>query len=474
MHWIAMQPGLEACQPSACDPPAKLSDPLLALGWWALRYTPQVALVAGCVVLEVSASQRLWGGLAPLLRSVHESNKPVAPVLYGQGATSLVAIARLQAPEHRRSPPDDLPLHTLAAAQPHLGPLATLGCTRWGQLRALPRGGVARRFGAPVLDALDRAYGLQAEVYPWLALPEVFEAQLELNARIDNAPALLFGATRLLRQLQLWLQLRQRGVLALALGWTLDARRDGATQGELTVRTSDATSDITHLQRLLAEHLARVNLSAPALYLHLRSLDTQALPGHSASLLPDTTAPGEPLPHLLERLSARLGSAQVRQWQAHADHRPEHMQAWQPVFDASQLIATRPDPIRARGPKQAQPGAGVKARQHAAPSAFSGTPHAHTGTHTAAVPRAAALYPTWLLAEPRLLAMHAQRPLYHGPLTLLGGPQRLEAVWWQAQPSTLRDYFLAHSDRAGLLWIYRERLPTPQACPAWYLHGWFG
>lgn len=480
MHWIALQPGPEACQPPPCDPAANLSDPLLALGWWALRYTPQVALVGRTVVLEVSASQRLWGGLAPLLRSVYESNKPVAPVLYGQGATSLVAIARLQAPEHRRSPPDDLPLHTLVAAQPHLGPLATLGCTRWGQLRALPRGGVARRFGAPVLDALDRAYGLQAEVYPWLALPEVFEAQLELNARIDNAPALLFGATRLLRQLQLWLQLRQRGVLALALGWTLDARRDGAAQGELTVRTSEPTTDITHLQRLLAEHLARVSLSAPALYLHLRSVETQALPGQSASLLPDTTAPGEPLPHLLERLSARLGSAHVRQWQAHADHRPEHMQAWQPVFDASKLIATRPDPIRARGLKEAQPGAGAKTRQPAAVSAptDTGTPHAHsaapTAAPTAAVTRAAALYPTWLLAEPRLLATHEQRPLYHGPLTLLGGPQRLEAVWWQAQPSTLRDYFLAHSERAGLLWIYRERLPTPDTHPAWYLQGWFG
>jgi hypothetical protein len=43
----------------------------------------------------------------------------------------------------------------------------------------------------------------------------------------------------------------------------------------------------------------------------------------------------------------------------------------------------------------------------------------------------------------------------------------------------LRDYFLARSEQAGLLWIYRERLTTARLeadKPAghWYLHGVFG
>jgi protein ImuB len=40
----------------------------------------------------------------------------------------------------------------------------------------------------------------------------------------------------------------------------------------------------------------------------------------------------------------------------------------------------------------------------------------------------------------------------------------------------LRDYFLARSEQAGLLWIYRERLSGPgaDAAPNWYLHGLFG
>ena len=117
-----------------------------------------------------------------LLRSYE--NKPVAQVRYARGATSLVAIARLNPAATARMPSDELPLHTLLAAGPHLDTLEKIGCTQWGQLRALPRGGVVRRFGAPLLDALDRAYGLKPEVYHWLMLPDVFEAQLELSSQV--------------------------------------------------------------------------------------------------------------------------------------------------------------------------------------------------------------------------------------------------------------------------------------------------
>jgi protein ImuB len=72
------------------------------------------------------------------------------------------------------------------------------------------------------------------------------------------------------------------------------------------------------------------------------------------------------------------------------------------------------------------------------------------------------------------------RPLYQGPLTLLAGPQRIEAAWWEpdatgaaAAPAALRDYFVARSAQAGLLWIYRERLAQAGAQPGWFLHGLF-
>lgn len=78
------------------------------------------------------------------------------------------------------------------------------------------------------------------------------------------------------------------------------------------------------------------------------------------------------------------------------------------------------------------------------------------------------------------MAVHRNAPLYQGPLTLLAGPQRLEAGWWGGGDCALRDYFLARSEQMGLLWIYRERLAGPgragqraDADAGWYLHGLF-
>lgn len=453
MFWIALQPRPEA------DTEAPLPDDArAALGWWALQFTPRVALQAQAVLLEVSASERLFGGREPLLAHLLQSPRPVAAVQLAHAPTALLALAYLQVDTTAGLPaPDLLPLATLAEAQAHLATLERIGCRRWGDLRALPRGGVVRRFGAPLLDALDRAYGLKPEVYPWLVLPEVFDLPLELSSQVETAPALLFAARRMLVQLQAWLQARQRGILALELGWQMDARRDTATHGSLVVRTAEPTLDMGHLQRLLSEHLARTTLAAPALALRMRSLETAPLPGASASLLPDELRKGDSLQQLLERLSARLGPQQVLRAVSCADHRPEHMQRWEPA---------------APSPPASAPAVAGKARR---PRAVAQP-----------LPACAELYPSWLLAAPLALAVHQDRPLYQGPLTLLVGPQRLEAGWWvhpgapgavSGSAPALRDYFLARSEQAGLVWVYRERLLTqpstdPQREPAhWYLHG---
>ena len=529
MHWIALQPlpepsqaeraagpgasgtsvarvggGLPAREVALADARVDaLVDNLTALGWWALQFTPKVARVEDVLVLEVSASERLFGGRKQLLKRIFQSNRPVASVAYAREATSLIAIAKLQiaptaspaaspassaASAPRKPPnlrdrlgdslPDSLPLTTLAAARAHLPTLARIGCTTWGQLRALPRGGVVRRFGAELLDALDRAYGDQPELYPWLVLPEVFEATLELQAQVETAPALMFGARRLLAQLQVWLQMRQCGVLAFELGWTMDARRNTATQGALTEKQAAGT----------------------------------------ASLLLEDRRPGDSLHQLLERLSARLGANQVLQLQARADHRPECMQIWQPISNDIHLIANYS--IRTLGKVKKHSKTGIKAHRQA-----HGHSHSHSHSHAHAHPQglqADALYPTWLLAPPLKLAVCDNIPqcTEGGPLTLLAGPQRVEAGWWGAPAETqgksrmpepsasepsasaqspadralppisapaLRDYFLARSEQMGLLWIYRERLGgqgSGQSVQSradaggeqnadWYLHGLF-
>jgi protein ImuB len=103
-----------------------------------------------------------------------------------------------------------------------------------------------------------------------------------------------------------------------------------------------------------------------------------------------------------------------------------------------------------------------------------------------------ALLPTWLLPVPQPLTMRGHRPCYQGELELLIGPQRLELAHWPGEAAhasggepgdvrvggqadalpTLRDYFVARSPIAGLLWVFRQQ-GVAESEPAWFLHGRF-
>ncbi len=204
-----------------------------AVGSIALGFTPRVVLLDEAVLMDVTGSLRLFGGLARLMALLNrqltgffESNRLPAQVKLAQGATSLIALGRLRAINPATGTSvgrvADLPMHTLSAARPDLGVLERIGCRTWDDLLRLPREGVVRRFGAALLEALDRARGAVTDNYKWLALPEQFDEKIELEALVIHAPALMAGAEKLLVNLQAWLLGRQSGLSALRLTWHLD------------------------------------------------------------------------------------------------------------------------------------------------------------------------------------------------------------------------------------------------------------
>ncbi|NMM79063.1 hypothetical protein B2J89_20715, partial [Acidovorax sp. SRB_24] len=77
------------------------------------------------------------------------------------------------------------------------------------------------------------------------------------------------------------------------------------------------------------------------------------------------------------------------------------------------------------------------------------------------------------------LAVQGHRPYHHGLLRLLAGPHRVEAGWWTVPEeggaaAAVRDYFVAHNDTVGLVWVYRERLGPQAQAPGpyrWFLQG---
>ena len=80
----------------------------------------------------------------------------------------------------------------------------------------------------------------------------------------------------------------------------------------------------------------------------------------------------------------------------------------------------------------------------------------------------AAITPETIAEKLQALEEMGSIPCHHGPLKLLAGPERIESGWWDGEDMA-RDYFIARTADAALLWVYRERSPAG----AWYLHGIF-
>ncbi len=481
MRWIALQACITEPGPSGMDD----ATAQRAVASMALGLTPRVTLLDEAVLMEVSGSLRLFGGLAKLLQRLEQwfllflvSNSAAAQVKRAQGATSLIALGQLRwqcgqlgTPRKRVA---ELPMHTLTAARPHLGVLERIGCRNWDDVLRLPRDGLARRFGAGLLEALDRAGGKAPDNYEWLVLPEQFAEKIELDALVTHAPALMAGVERLLVHLQAWLLGRQSGLCALKIIWHLDKRRDVPPTGELEIRTASPAQDLRHMARLIAEHLAQQVLPAPVHSLTLASLVTELLTDSAAatgSLLMEVRQQGDSALELIERLSARLGDAHVQVWQPCTDHRPEQMQRWVPARHAIKSIATD---VRNTG------ATGIKRIKNSLNSTLQTKTEAKTE----------ALYPSWLLTNPLQLQTVGNSPVYQGRLVRLTGPQRLEISGWlmpgegrgdadetRADPPTMRDYYIYRSEQGSLLWVYSERLGQARAGRqtrrSWYLQGFF-
>ncbi|MBZ0134626.1 MAG: hypothetical protein K8D98_01760, partial [Rhodanobacter sp.] len=150
------------------------SDALHGLATWALQFTPRVAIADEAVLLEVAASTRLFGGRRALHERISSEARTLGAVALAWAPNSLAALAcaragvlngvRLPLPEVL----DALALHVLSATRPHQLTLAQLGCRTLGEVRRLPRGGLTRRFGQALLQALDQAYGLRPEAHGWI------------------------------------------------------------------------------------------------------------------------------------------------------------------------------------------------------------------------------------------------------------------------------------------------------------------
>lgn len=398
---------------------------LESLAAWAMQFTSLVSLLPPlALLLEIEGSLHLFKGLDALLRRVRRHTMQLGYVIeLGVAPTPLAAwllarraqatpVTRLEALSAALR---DLPLALLDLDDKQLHRLHGLGLRSIGELLRLPRAGLARRFGLPLLDHLDRLLGLRADPRLPYQPPPRFQQRVLLPAETWDSEALLFAARRLLLELAGMLTGRHAGTQQLH--WTLGHPRRPATS--ITLGLAAPNRDPQHFLHLLRERLTRTTLAHPVESIGLEVTDLRPLEATNLTLDGTQSSAALEWPQLMERLRARLGDEAVQGLQSHPDHRPE--QAWRSV----------------------SPGATTAYRSHS--------------------PR-----PLWLLPDPLPLESRGGTPCLGERLYIEAGPERIESGWWDGG-GVARDYFIARDGACARYWLFRERAGERR----WFLHGLF-
>ncbi len=344
----------------------------------------------------------------------------VAPTPTAAAWLARAGVEKHIAPSRLESALARLPVALLEEDAKAIEALGNIGVRTIGELIALPRAGMARRFGQRLSDELDKALGIRPDPRPWYQTPASFSSRIELPTAVDASEQLLFAARRLVLQLCGYLAGRSAGVAR----FTFELLHEGGEPSHCVVGLVAPAADAEHFMRLSRERLQRIVLPRPVIGMALAAEAIEPLPKLSSSLFPDGVPGGMQSAgewqKLVEQLRARLGKEAVSGLALCAEHRPEY---------ASLGI---------------EPGTAAN-------------PVAQFGAR-----------PLWLLAQPLALQEKQGLPHYRGALELIKGPERIESGWWDGG-DVKRDYFHARNPDGALLWIYRER----QLDGRWQLHGLF-
>ena len=398
------------------------SRALKEIAQWALQFAPAPSLEADdSVLLEIGAGLKLFGGPDRLIAAIHAGLPQLGFSALTAAAPTPTAALMLARSKRAQTIIDPallarelapLPITAVGCSEQDVQTLADIGLHTVGALLALPRDGLARRFGPELLDTLDRALGRLPDPRLPFAVPEQFSARLELPAPAWEVEALLFGSKRLIASLNGWLRGRGWGVMHLRL----DLIHEDGPPRSLALNLSTPSRDPAHLSGLLRERLERTRLPARVEAIVLATERCEPLAGRDLYLFPGMEAAEDS--QLIERLCARLGDEAVCALQPYADHRPEL--AWRTHRPAQTSPALLPP-----GPR-----------------------------------------PLWLLAQPQPLDEFLRGT--EAPVVLMDGPERIESGWWEDR-DVCRDYFLARARSGQTLWIFREK----SGSSPWHVHGIF-
>ncbi|QCG99017.1 DNA polymerase Y family protein [Azospirillum sp. TSA2s] len=437
----ALEPALEVAEATPEADAALLGR----IADWARRYSPWTAAdEPDGVVIDITGCAHLFGGEAALAADLTGRLRAAgfaARAAIADTPAAAWGLVRFGSPEERkREALDGLPLAALRLPVETVEGLHALGLRRIGDLHAMPRAGLAARFGGRLLQRYDQAFGrLDEPISPRRPVPDHRE-RLTFAEPISTPESIAGALRHLLGRLCKGLEAAGQGARRLRLdAHRTDQRVDDEPQS-LSLGTSRPTRDPAALARLFTPLLERIEPGPGLETLVLSATETGPLSAVQTGMDGEEVDGG--LAELVDRLTLRLGERAVLRLVPRESWLPERCVAPHPPLESlpppKPWPAGQPRPLRLLTPPEP-----VEA--------------------TAPLPDDPPLQFVWRGVRHRVSRAE--------------GPERIECEWWRGEGSlglAVRDYYRVEDGDGRRFWLFRAGLYRPGETPRWFLHGFLG
>jgi protein ImuB len=327
------------------------------------------------------------------------------------------------------------PLEALRLEEHVLNAAHRLGISSIGELIALPRGPLNRRFGDTLVRRLDQALGRAAEPFDPIVSEEVPCATLRLLEPIATAEAIEQVLSDLMARLVFLLE--QQGLAVRALNLMCE-RVDGSAQ-QVGIGTARATRDGRHLLHLLKPKIEEIDPGFGIEAMHLVAVRCEPLGPQPIESELTGEQPFDLVP-LVDRLIGRLEARRLFRWSAVESDVPERSCRRVGPLKAVVDWPRWPRPVRLLSPPEP-------------------------------VEKVVALLPD---GPPRRFTWRGRSHL----VRRADGPERIHGEWWKrsGEADAVRDYFQVEDEDGRRFWLYRrgDGVDPRTGDLSWWLQGAFG
>lgn len=435
----ALVPNLHVVEAAPDEDEASLRE----LARWAIGYSPVVAPdPPDGLWIDIAGVAHLFGSEEELLseltsRLTRQGIAAKAAVADAPGAAW--AVARYGAggvvPTGRMvDAVATLSIRALRIAPDTLNALHRLGIERIGQLAAMPRAPLVRRFGRDVALRLDQALGHAFEpITPLIPkeAPVASRAFVEPVARLEDLKGVLL---RLAKDLCRQLERRGEGARRLDLLF----QRVDQKSACLRVGTARANRDAAHLARLFDERLQTIDPGFGIEEMVLVASKVEPLTEtqiYAQNLGEEDTGEAD-MGSLVDRLGARIGMRRV--------------------YRLAPVQSLVPERMARRIPALAPPTGSVWPEKLPRPTRLLDPPEPVVAT--ALLPDHPPAFFVWRKVRYKVAKAD--------------GPERITPEWWNGDKSSFaRDYYRVETEQGGRFWIFRDA-PTAEG-GRWWMHGFF-